>query len=96
MKGYIYIYTTEVLSSLLQRVLTQQVPEWSRFGVAVCPAIGPCNSLGPALRIAGVPREALFLAGKLSAADHYPLGALRAVQQPLGGQAERQGRLCGP
>eukprot|EP00913_Durusdinium_trenchii_P029236 g27405.t1 len=36
-----------------------------------------------AIQDSGVPREALFLAGKLSAADHYPLGALRAVQQQM-------------
>lgn len=36
-----------------------------------------------AIEDAGIPREEIFLAGKLGKADHYPLGALRAVQQQM-------------
>lgn len=37
----------------------------------------------------GIPREEIFVAGKLGKADHYALGTLRAIQQFLG--ASRSG-----
>ncbi|CAJ1421268.1 unnamed protein product [Effrenium voratum] len=44
---------------------------------------GAEKELGRALKDSEVPREQLFLSGKLSSKDCYPMGALRAVQQQL-------------